>query len=557
MYRLNDVLLTRGLVTDQHLNAAQQSPDRSLVKFLVRENIVSADILADILAELLQLSVVDLTQYEWTHLLASARFFKELLSLDALTLKQYDGMLDLAVSDPSELALIDEVQFRTGLSVQVVLVRDDQLRSLLKKIRATVQTQDLQHLASSKEKPVHDHTIGAMSKQINKEPLVRFVNDILEEAHHKHATDIHFEPYADSYRIRFRIDGLLHDMRHPPKQIAQRLAARIKILAHLDIAEKRLPQDGRWQTNDFDARVSTCPVLHGEKIVIRLLNSTHKLLTVDALGFMMQQQRHFLDAIHKPQGLILVTGPTGSGKTATLYAAIQHLNVLTHNICTVEDPIEVNLPGINQVNINSKTSLNFARVLRAFLRQDPDIIMVGEIRDLETAQIALNAAQTGHLVLSTLHTTSSREAFARLASFGVSTYEMISSISLITAQRLLRKLCPFCKIKLKINKPLKDKFNLNDDDVLYDALGCKRCHDGYRGRIAVHELRSVKVGSNLLYDDALIAHIIQMPITGLFECGLAVVKAGVSSLNGRVESRRGKVLGLACLYRSFPMSCPN
>jgi type IV pilus assembly protein PilB len=300
------------------------------------------------------------------------------------------------------------------------------------------------------------------------EPLVLFLNQILNEAIKKKATDIHFEPYENFYRIRFRLDGLLHTINQPPLEINQQLSSRLKIIANLDIAEKRLPQDGRYFFNHRDIRVSTCPTLYGEKIVFRLLDNHENIRCIDQLDLTESQQKLFLSAIEKPQGLILVTGPTGSGKTVTLYAALNYLNVISKNICTVEDPVEIQLPGINQVNIHQKAGLDFAKTLRTFLRQDPDIIMVGEIRDLETAEIALHAAQTGHLVLSTLHTNSSIETITRLMNIGLPSYEIASSISLITAQRLIRKLCVHCKD--------------------FPTQGCEHCTDGYAGRMAIHEI---------------------------------------------------------------------
>jgi len=318
--------------------------------------------------------------------------------------------------------------------------------------------------------------------------LTELLNGILDEAMVKQATDIHIEPCADDYRIRLRIDGLLYESHRTPINIAKRLSSHIKIMANLDIAEKRLPQDGRWQLNQCDARISTCPTLHGEKLVIRLFPNEKQALNIEEIGLNNKQQLQLIQAIKQPQGLILVTGPTGSGKTTTLYSLIQSLNQSHKNICTVEDPVEINLKHINQVTINHKIQLNFSLVLRAFLRQDPDIIMVGEIRDLETAKIAIHAAQTGHLVLSTLHTNNSAEAIARLMSMGIAGYDLITGIILISNQRLVRRLCDHCKQKERLSEEITRQY-FPSNPLVYRSVGCEQCQMGFSGRFAIHELR--------------------------------------------------------------------
>ena len=315
-------------------------------------------------------------------------------------------------------------------------------------------------------------------------PVISFINNIIKEGMSRGASDIHFEPYETCYRIRLRIDGLLYEINRPEIMLAPRLTARIKIMAGLDISEKRIPQDGRCHLEldtkkSINIRISICPTLFGEKVVLRLLDAHTTHLGVEQLGFSVIQQQIFLNNIHKQQGMILVTGPTGSGKTMTLYTALQLLNNSEKNISSAEDPVEIHLPGINQVQINTKTGLNFATALRAFLRQDPDIIMVGEIRDQETAEIAVKAAQTGHLVLSTLHTNSAAETLSRLANMGIEHFNIATSINLVIAQRLLRRLCPQCK-----TPQLIDNENLN----FYEAVGCERCTAGYHGRIGIFEI---------------------------------------------------------------------
>jgi len=320
------------------------------------------------------------------------------------------------------------------------------------------------------------------------EPIIQFVDKIIGDAFQQHVSDIHIEPYEKICRIRYRQDGILFSTHEIPLLLATRIATRLKVMANLNIAEKRLPQDGRFQIDNIDIRINTCPTLFGEKIVLRLLNSSHINLDIDQLGLTDNQKNLFIKTLLRPQGMILVTGPTGSGKTVTLYSALAYLNHSEKNISTVEDPIEIRLTGINQVNVNPKIGLHFSTVLRAFLRQDPDILMVGEIRDLETAEIAVQASQTGHLVLSTLHTNSAVETITRLRAIGIPSYNIAESVSLIIAQRLIRKLCDVCKIPEKVthysNINFPKQFFPND---VYRAKGCDQCNQGYKNRIALYE----------------------------------------------------------------------
>lgn len=329
--------------------------------------------------------------------------------------------------------------------------------------------------------------------------IINLVEQILTDAINKNASDIHFELYAKNYRIRFRIDGILHEMMNLDPRFANRIVARLKIMSNLDIAERRMPQDGYFNGTlgkKYDCRISTCPTLYGEKIVIRILNTCDSLLGIDDLGLELSQQKLFLDAINRPQGIILITGPTGSGKTVTLYAALNALNHNNKNISTVEDPVEINLRGINQVNIHSKIGLNFATILRSFLRQDPDIIMLGEIRDLETAEIAVKASQTGHLVFSTLHTNSAAESIVRLLNIGISTFNIDSSLTLVVHQRLVRKLCPCCKYpeQTPYEHSLIAGFAKNELNFIpYTAAGCNKCNNGFKGRIGIFEILPISL----------------------------------------------------------------
>jgi type IV pilus assembly protein PilB len=371
-------------------------------------------------------------------------------------------------------------------------------------------------------------------------PIIKFIDQILSDAIEKHSSDVHFEPYEEFYRIRFRIDGLLYDITKTEISLGKRFSARLKIMANLDIAEKRLPQDGRFTlklVNDQkqDCRLSVCPTMFGEKLVVRILNPINASLNIEHLGFDEKARQLFDKYIQQPQGLILVTGPTGSGKTITLYTALNILNQSTKNIFTVEDPVEINLHGINQVEINYKTGLDFVTALRAFLRQDPDVIMIGEIRDVETAQIAIKAAHTGHLVLATLHTNSAATSVTRLLSMGIPAFDLASSLSLVVAQRLVRKLCVHCKQQQNLPEKVLVENGLEANAVVYTAEGCERCNQGYRGREAVFEMLPITPAiSDLIMQHSNVAKIEKqmrlLNIPTLREAALIKVKNGITTL---------------------------
>jgi len=418
--------------------------------------------------------------------------------------------LYVGVADPTNVAALDEIKFHTGLGTEAILVEEDKLSDAIDKALEAQDTSlsdmtggdegldNLEILATEDEQGANAGAAG--EEGVNDAPVVKFVNKILMDAVHKGASDIHVEPYEKIYRVRYRQDGMLHEIAHPPLQIASRIAARLKILARLDIAERRVPQDGRIKmriskNRAIDFRVSTLPTLWGEKIVLRVLDPTSATLGVEKLGFEEAQKTSFVEAIQRPYGMILVTGPTGSGKTVTLYTALNMVNTPDNNISTAEDPVEINVAGINQVNINEKQGLNFSSALRAFLRQDPDIIMVGEIRDLETAEIAIKAAQTGHLVLSTLHTNDAPATLTRLANMGVPPFNIASSVILIVAQRLCRRLCASCKQPLEIPREALLKAGFKEGDVghftPYGPVGCDQCTDGYRGRVGIYQVMPI------------------------------------------------------------------
>jgi type IV pilus assembly protein PilB len=413
--------------------------------------------------------------------------------------------LFLGVSDPTNLAAIDEIKFQTGCRIDPVVVEQDKLQALVAKALEALDTSmssfddddfDLESLEiTGGEEELDD---AAVNDDIEDAPVVRFVNKILIDAIKRGASDVHFEPYEKMFRVRTRLDGVLTQVASPPTALANKVCARLKVMSRMDIAERRVPQDGRIKmklskNRAIDFRVNTCPTLFGEKIVLRILDPSSAKLGIDALGYEPEQKKLYMDALAKPHGMILVTGPTGSGKTVSLYTGLNILNTEDRNISTAEDPAEINLPGINQVNVNTKVGLTFATSLRAFLRQDPDIIMVGEIRDLETAEIAIKAAQTGHLVLSTLHTNDAPSTLTRLVDMGVKAYAIASSVSLIIAQRLARKLCDNCKEIRDIPKEalLQEGFTEQEIEAglqIFGPVGCNQCNGGYKGRVGIFQV---------------------------------------------------------------------
>jgi type IV pilus assembly protein PilB len=459
--------------------------------------------------------------------------------------------LFVAVSDPTVLGAIDEIKFATGMSVEAIVVEDDKLQKTLDKAIEQADTSmpnfgdeegvDLENLeVSGGEQELEDD-----SSDIEDAPIVRFVNKVLLDAIRRGASDIHFEPYEKTYRVRYRIDGVLKEVASPPVQLAQKIAARVKVMSRLDIAERRVPQDGRIKmklskTRAIDFRVSSCPTLFGEKIVLRILDPSSAMLGIDALGYEPFQRDLYLKYLAKPQGMILVTGPTGSGKTVSLYTGINILNREDINISTAEDPAEINLPGVNQVNVNPKVGLTFASALRAFLRQDPDVVMVGEIRDLETAEIAIKAAQTGHLVLSTLHTNDAPQTLTRLIDMGVKPYAIATSVSLIIAQRLARRLCNNCKQPVEVPAEALLAEGFQEEDVaagmkLYGPKGCANCTDGYKGRCGIYQVMPVTeaIGRIIMQGGNAIDIADEAKRAGIWDLrrsGLEKVKQGITSL---------------------------
>jgi type IV pilus assembly protein PilB len=463
--------------------------------------------------------------------------------------------LFLAVADPTNLHAIDEIKFQTSLGIEAIVVEDDKLQQAIDKAIEQVDSQmsaltddegmDLESLETVGGEDELDDKGAATRDDVEDAPIVKFVNKVLLDAIRRGASDIHFEPYEKIYRVRLRMDGVLKEIAQPPVQLAGKLSARLKVMSRLDIAERRVPQDGRIKmklskNRAIDFRVSTCPTLFGEKIVLRILDPAQAALGIDSLGYEPFQKDLYNKYLAKPQGMILVTGPTGSGKTVSLYTGLNILNREDTNISTAEDPAEINLPGVNQVNVNAKVGLTFAAAMRAFLRQDPDVIMVGEIRDLETAEIAIKAAQTGHLVLSTLHTNDAPQTLTRLVDMGVKPYAIATSVSLIIAQRLARRLCSHCKQPMEIPREALLKEGFLEADVaaglkLYAPKGCESCTDGYKGRVGIYQVLPVteSIARIILALGSAVDIGVQAAKEGVWDLrrsGLEKVKAGLTSL---------------------------
>jgi type IV pilus assembly protein PilB len=463
--------------------------------------------------------------------------------------------LFLAVADPTNLHAIDEIKFQTSLGIEAIVVEDDKLQKAIDKAIEQVDSQmsaltddegmDLESLETVGGEDELDDKGAATRDDVEDAPIVKFVNKVLLDAIRRGASDIHFEPYEKIYRVRLRMDGVLKEIAQPPVQLAGKLSARLKVMSRLDIAERRVPQDGRIKmklskNRAIDFRVSTCPTLFGEKIVLRILDPAQAALGIDSLGYEPFQKDLYNKYLAKPQGMILVTGPTGSGKTVSLYTGLNILNREDTNISTAEDPAEINLPGVNQVNVNAKVGLTFAAAMRAFLRQDPDVIMVGEIRDLETAEIAIKAAQTGHLVLSTLHTNDAPQTLTRLVDMGVKPYAIATSVSLIIAQRLARRLCSHCKQPMEIPREALLKEGFLEADVaaglkLYAPKGCESCTDGYKGRVGIYQVLPVteSIARIILALGSAVDIGVQAAKEGVWDLrrsGLEKVKAGLTSL---------------------------
>jgi type IV pilus assembly protein PilB len=503
-------LVQDGIVSEdaclQALKDARAS-NQSLVAFLVDKELANPRQVAIAASHEFGVPMMDLSALELDLDAARSVDQKLLNKHRVMPLVRRGQRLFLGVSDPTNLQAVDEIKFQTGFRIDPVVVEQDKLDELVKTVLEAVDTS----MANFDEEDFDLESLDVMGgddelednitrDDVEDAPVVRFVNKIMLDAIKRGASDIHFEPYEKAFRVRTRLDGVLKQVAAPPIALAPKVCARLKVMARLDIAERRVPQDGRIKmrlsrNRAIDFRVNSCPTLFGEKIVLRILDPSCAKLGIDALGYEPHQKELYLHALSKPYGMILVTGPTGSGKTVSLYTGLNILNTEDRNISTAEDPAEINLQGINQVNVNQKVGLTFASSLKAFLRQDPDIIMVGEIRDLETAEIAIKAAQTGHLVLSTLHTNDAPRTLTRMVDMGVKPYAIATSVSLIIAQRLARRLCDNCKEIRDIPEEALIQEGFEKDEVgdlrIYGPVGCKQCSDGYKGRVGIYQVMPV------------------------------------------------------------------
>lgn len=497
---VNAELLTESVAAQAQAQALRNKIP--LVTYLVQNKITTGKAVADIASEQFGVPYCDLSAIDKEAQPKELVSEKLVRQHRIIPLFRRGNKLFIGVSDPTNHQAVTDVQFSTGLTTEALLVEDDKLNDAIERFFDTANS-GMEDLADvdldgiDVEAMDEDSPDNSEGNAADDAPVVRFVNKMLLDAIKKGSSDLHFEPYEKNYRVRFRTDGILQEIARPPIQLAPRISARLKVMAGLDISERRKPQDGRIKmrlskSKSIDFRVSTCPTLWGEKIVMRILDSASAQMGIDALGYEEDQKELYLTALKQPQGMILVTGPTGSGKTVSLYTGLNILNTVDVNISTAEDPVEINLEGINQVNVNPKQGMDFTAALKAFLRQDPDIIMVGEIRDLDTASIAVKAAQTGHMVMSTLHTNSAAETLTRLRNMGVPSFNIATSVNLIIAQRLARKLCNHCKKEVTVPREtlLEEGFPADkvDSIKLYGPVGCENCNHGYKGRVGIYEV---------------------------------------------------------------------
>ncbi|WP_413044243.1 type IV-A pilus assembly ATPase PilB [Pseudomonas sp. YJ42] len=498
-------MVLTGLLDNKTAQQAQQQAARSklsLVTYVVQNKLANGRAVAELAAEQFGVAYMDLNALDKESQLKDVVSEKLARQHRVLPLLKRGHKLFVAVSDPTNQQAVTDIQFSTGLTAEAILVEDDKLGQAIDKFFES-STSGLEDLGDVDLDGVDVQTVsddGANDDTIeaaDDAPVVRFVNKMLLDAIRGGSSDLHFEPYEKAFRVRLRTDGILHEVARPPIQLAPRISARLKVMAGLDISERRKPQDGRIKmklskTKAIDFRVNTLPTLWGEKIVMRILDPSSAQMGIDALGYEEDQKELYMNALKQPQGMILVTGPTGSGKTVSLYTGLNILNTVDVNISTAEDPVEINLEGINQVNVNPRQGMDFSQALRAFLRQDPDIIMVGEIRDLETAEIAIKAAQTGHMVMSTLHTNSAAETLTRLRNMGVAAFNIATSVNLIIAQRLARKLCNSCKKEVELPREALMEEGFPADKIgtfkVYGPVGCENCKGGYKGRVGIYEV---------------------------------------------------------------------
>ncbi len=548
-------LVDEGLVTAQQMQDAVEKAKKnkvSITTYLVESLGIKPLTLAEMISAEFGEPLFDLDAFDPDQLPKDLINSSLLIKHRVIPLVQRGAILYVAITDPTHMEALDAIRFNSTLNVEPVIVEHDKLNKILEK-HFTQETNfdfgdddfDVDVMAGDDLSPNNDNDDDEPSAE-EEAPIVKYVNKLLVDAIRMGASDLHFEPYEKSYRVRYRVDGVLRQITNPPLQLANRLASRLKVMSQMDISEKRVPQDGRIKlklskTKAIDFRVNALPTLFGEKLVLRILDPSSAMLGIDALGYEEAQKALFMEALDKPQGMLLITGPTGSGKTVSLYTGLNILNTESSNISTAEDPVEINLEGINQVNVNPKVGLTFSVALKSFLRQDPDIIMVGEIRDLETAEIAIKAAQTGHMVMSTLHTNSAPETLTRLRNMGVPSFNIATSVNLVIAQRLARRLCSHCKATVDVPKQSLLEMGFTEQDLahpdfkIYQPIGCNECREGYKGRVGIYEVMKVTPEiSKLIMEDGNALQIAEVSVkqgfNNLRRSGLMKVISGLTSL---------------------------
>lgn len=544
-------LITDGVISADSLQKAQEQAKRnklSIASVLVEDYKVPALKLALAVSEEFAEPIFDLDAFNPDYLARDLVEEKLITQHQVIPLIKRGHILFVAVSDPTRLDALDAIRFNSKLNIQHVIVEQNKLTKF---INAHFQEPDSFDFGDDDfdievaETNNNNDDEDDDSKQ-DEAPIVKYINKLLVDAIRMGASDLHFEPYEKIYRVRYRVDGVLREIVRPPLQLANRLASRLKVMSQMDISEKRIPQDGRIKlklskTKAIDFRVNSLPTLFGEKLVLRILDPSSAMLGIDALGYEPEQKALFMEALEKPQGMLLITGPTGSGKTVSLYTGLNILNTEDTNISTAEDPVEINLEGINQVNVNTRVGLTFSAALKSFLRQDPDIVMVGEIRDLETAEIAIKAAQTGHMVMSTLHTNSAPETLTRLRNMGVPSFNIATSVNLVIAQRLARRLCSLCKRPADIPKPSLLEMGFSEEDLahpefqIFEAVGCPECREGYKGRVGIYEVMKVTPAiSKIIMEDGNAIQIAEASqaagFNNLRRSGLMKVMQGITTL---------------------------
>ncbi|MDH3577047.1 MAG: type IV-A pilus assembly ATPase PilB [Gammaproteobacteria bacterium] len=547
-------LVQDGIIAEDQLQQASVAAKKErmpLIAYLVSSELANARAIAVAASHEFGVPLLDLDAVEIDLDSVRAVDQKLISKHRVLPLVKRGQRLFLGISDPTNLQAIDDIKFATSLRIDPVVVEQDKLEERINKAIDAVDTSmgglddddfDLENLDIAGD---DDQREEEARDEVEDAPVVRFVNKVLLDAIKRGASDVHFEPYEKIFRVRTRLDGVLSEVAQPPVVLANKVCARLKVMSRMDIAERRVPQDGRIKmrlskNRAIDFRVNTCPTLFGEKIVLRILDPSSAKLGIEMLGYEDDQRKLYEKHLNKPYGMILVTGPTGSGKTVSLYTGLNILNTVDRNISTAEDPAEINLPGINQVNVNPKVGLTFASALKAFLRQDPDVIMVGEIRDLETAEIAIKAAQTGHLVLSTLHTNDAPKTLTRMVDMGVKPYAIATSVSLIIAQRLARRLCGNCKEVRDIPKEALEKEGFSAEEIeaglsIFGPKGCKQCNDGYKGRLGIFQVMEVsETMGRIIMEGGNAMQIAQQAakegVIDLRQAGLNKVKEGLTSL---------------------------